>query len=169
MAQQGQVPPGDASDRPPPDQPPPSDHPVKVQVRGWRNWGDHPVVVGITLLAGVFAIFQFFRHSPAPPPGPDDPGPQTCAGIAGRWDWLSTGGVVAFTAEGAMHWYQIPTDRLPTVSGRWECNDARQPLHFTLRWTQTGLVDTLSLSADGQHLTGENLANHFKLSATRAR
>lgn len=145
----------------------PKPAPVQVQVTGWRNWGDHPIVIGFTVLASVFGIAQFFK-----PPAEASPGgpvqEQGCSQVVGRWDWLSTGGVVAFAEDGLMHWYRVSTDPLPTINGTWVCQD-RTPLHLTLKWVETGLVDTLVLSADGQRLAGENMANKFKLSATRAR
>ncbi len=146
--------------------------PVSVRVTGWRNWGDHPFVVGLTLflalLTGVFGVLQFLGRGPDISPTSGGSAVRGCEQIVGRWDWLSTGGVVAFTADGLHHWYRVASDALPSVNGTWTCQD-REPVHFTLSWIETGLVDTLVLSADGQRLVGETLANQFQLSATRSR
>ena len=143
------------------------EEPVKVKVTGWRIWGDHPLIIGVTVLSSLIAIAQVFRSGPERQSAGDG-APPTCERIVGRWDWLSTGGVVAFTADGRMHWYPVPSNPVPPANGTWTCED-RSPPHLTLRWIETGLVDTLVLSADAERLVGENLKNHFPLSATRAR
>lgn len=45
----------------------------------WRNWGDHPIVVIIGLLAAAIAIWGFFWSKPDSPP----PAARTIAGV---WD-----------------------------------------------------------------------------------
>lgn len=148
--------------------------------RGWRNWGDHPIVAVITVLASIAGILGYFKTtgdrrdeasmSLTPNGGVVEApsGAGSCTGFVGRWDWLTTGGVVAIAENGTMVWYRLATDATPTITGSWECRQDRTR-HVTMRWIQTGLVDTLVLSADGSRVSGANLSSGFKLSGTRAR
>ncbi|MGQ0646385.1 MAG: hypothetical protein ACT4P7_02370 [Gemmatimonadaceae bacterium] len=129
----------------------------------WRNWGDHPIVAIVTVLASLLAIAGFFldeSDKPATASG--------CARLVGRWDWLSVGGVVAIAEDRMMHWYRVATDPVPLANGTWECEEDN-PRHIVLRWQVTMFVDTLNLAEDGQRLIGANTQNGIKLSATRAR
>lgn len=144
---------------PPP--PPPASPPAAG--RGfWRNWGDHPVVAAVTVLASLVGIIAFVldRRSNTPEP--------SCVDAVGRWDWLSTGGVVAIAEDRGLHWYRIATDPYPSLNGEWECHES-QPRQFTFRWKESGFVDSLRLSDDGLRFAGANLRHGFKLSGTRAR
>jgi hypothetical protein len=67
-----------------------------------------------------------------------------------------------------MEWYRLAGDALPNINGTWECNPP-DPRHLTFRWIETGLVDTVVLSRDGQRFAGANLKSGFLLSGTRAR
>jgi endonuclease/exonuclease/phosphatase family metal-dependent hydrolase len=93
---------------------------------------------------------------------------RNCAQVVGRWDWLSTGGVVAIAEGGFIRWYRVATDPLPTINGTWECREGARA-HLTFTWIETKLVDTLVLADDGQRLTGANTQTGFRLSGTRAR
>ena len=125
--------------------------------------GDHPVVTVITLLASVVAIVGFFRSC-----GPEPADPVTlepCVEVIGRWDWLATGGTVSIAKGGGLSWYQTANVVTPTVRGTWTCDE--QTGRLVLSW-DTGFVDTLALSDDGERLSGTNNAGD-PISATRAR
>lgn len=150
--------------------------------RAWRNWGDHPAVAILTVLASLTGILTFLNREKkdssetsemsittpnAVAPAPVQPAPDKCANIAGRWDWHTIGGIVAIAETGTMAWFQSPDDRLPVVTGTWECDRSNQR-RITFRWMQTGMVDTMVLSRDGQRFAGANMATGFKLSGTRS-
>ncbi|MBC7895945.1 MAG: hypothetical protein H7066_11075 [Cytophagaceae bacterium] len=134
----------------------------------------------LAVLASVATILQLFRPeakgtdlqlasdlaSSARPPVVE--GTAKCTEAAGRWDWLTTGGVVTVAAGGTLMFHRLATDALPMLNGTWEC-DARDHRRYTFRWIQTGLTDTVRLSENGQLMTGANVMTGFKLSATRAR
>lgn len=151
--------------------------------KAWRNWGDHPLVAILTVLASVAGILGYLnRGSDGPsaagvgaiPPAGNAAAPEPdgrddrCADVAGRWDWLTTGGVVAIAETGTMKWYRLASDAVPTLNGSWECSGTN-PRHLTFRWVETGFVDTVVLSRDGQRFSGANLKSGFLLSGTRAR
>lgn len=148
--------------------------PPSRQSTGWRNWGDHPVIAGITLLASLAGIAGYLRSGPdassrdEPRSGAEERPVRNCAQVVGRWDWLSTGGVVAIAEGGLIHWYRVATDPLPTINGTWECREGKRP-HLTFSWVETKLIDTLVLAEDGERLTGANTQTGFRLSGTRAR
>ncbi|MBM4186729.1 MAG: hypothetical protein FJ206_05385 [Gemmatimonadetes bacterium] len=121
------------------------------------------MVALITVIAGVVGIVAFVmdRRTDAPPA-------PRCVDAVGRWDWLSTGGVVAVAEDRGLHWYRVSADPLPTINGVWEC-DEEDPHRFTFRWRETGYVDTLTLSEDRARFIGANQQTGFKLSGTRAR
>jgi hypothetical protein len=127
------------------------------------------VVAILTVLASVAGILGYLnRGTSAPAPPSDAPAATRCADVAGRWDWLTTGGVVAIAQTGTMKWYRLATDPFPTINGTWECSPAN-PRHLTFRWIETKLVDTVVLSGDGERFSGANLSTGFLLSGTRAR
>jgi hypothetical protein len=140
--------------------PPPA--PAKRGWHRWRNWGDHPVVAVVTVLASILAIVGFVMDRASRSTA------IRCVDMVGRWDWLSTGGVVAIGEDRKMYWYRVATDPVPTINGTWECDDDR-PRQISFAWIQTGFLDTLVLSEDGQRLAGANRQTGFKLSATRSR
>ena len=92
-----------------------------------------------------------------------------CEDVTGRWEWHTTGGVVAIAKGGTIQWYRIATDPMPMINGTWECNPKANPRHFTFHWFQTNFVDTLVVSRDGQQMTGATTQNGFRLSGTRLR
>lgn len=131
----------------------------KPGAHAWRNWGDHPVVTAITVIAGLIAIVSFFR-------GDGTKREVSCDSIVGRWDWISTGGVVAIADNRFMRWYRTASDPAPTINGTWECNDDN-PTHIVFRWTETGLIDTFNVSEDGDRMSGANQQTGFRLTGMR--
>jgi hypothetical protein len=78
------------------------------------------------------------------------------ASIAGCWDWF-TGGTVAAARDGVM--------RYGATSGHWrEVNAADRT--YEISWS-TGFVDTVTIAADGQSLTGQN-AQGVQITAARS-
>ncbi|MDR4497108.1 MAG: tetratricopeptide repeat protein [Candidatus Scalindua sp.] len=73
-----------------------------------------------------------------------------CEAITGRWAWF-TGGNVTLNPDGTV------TSQEFGNLGTWECADTARGA-FTLRWIfgNPPFVDTLTLSADGQSLSGTN-------------
>ncbi len=50
----------------------------------WRNWGDHPFVVILSVITGIIAIVIFVRDKPEP--GSTPPSPPPAPSIVGVWD-----------------------------------------------------------------------------------
>jgi hypothetical protein len=161
--------------------PSPADPPARSKKPGWLNWGDHPVVAVLAVLASVATIIQVVQgmgsketdrqlvadlESSTKAPAVAETA--KCTEAVGRWDWFPVGGVVAIDKKGTMVWYRLATDRVPLVTGTWEC-DLRNPRHYTFRWLQTAQIDTLVLSPDFTRMTGANLASGLRQSGTRAR
>ena len=162
------------------DQPGPADKGGKRRRPGWLNWGDHPVVAVLAVLASLATIVQLFKPeakgadqqliadlaSSAKTPAVKETA--KCTEAAGRWDWFPVGGVVAIDKKGTMVWYRLASDRVPAITGTWDC-DPSKPRHYTFRWLQTLQVDTLVLSPDFQRMSGANLMSGLKQTGTRAR
>ena len=130
---------------------------------GWRNWDDHPAVTLMTVLASVVAIVTFARSC-----GPEDVqfvALDPCLDVVGRWDWLTSGGIVSIAEGGGLTWHQTTDATTPTVVGSWTCD--QDTGRIELRWA-TGSVDDLTLSEDGGRLGGNNQVG-AAISATRAR
>lgn len=161
------------------DQPGPADKAAKPRKPAWLNWGDHPFVAALAVLASVATILQLFKPEAkgadqqlagdlalsARPPVRET---AKCTEAAGRWDWFPVGGVVEIDKRGTTAWYRVASDRRPTVTGTWEC-DTSKPRHYTFRWLQTAQIDTLVLSTDFQRMSGANLMSGLKQTGTRAR
>ncbi len=91
------------------------------------------------LVVGV-SLFSAQRHAHA----------VSCDSIVGDWAWF-TGGNVTLNPDGTI------TSKEFGNLGTWECTDDTRGV-FTLRWVfgTPPFVDTLTLSADGQSLSGKN-------------
>ena len=162
-----------------PDHPGPADKAGKPRKRGWLNWGDHPIVAVLAVLASVATILQLFKPEAkgtdqqllsdlaSSAKAPVVVETAKCTEAAGRWDWFPTGGVVVIARTGTMVWYQRASDRRPAITGTWEC-DLRNPRHYTFRWKETLLVDSMMLSTDFQRIAGANMSSGLRLSGTRA-
>jgi len=74
----------------------------------------------------------------------------SCDAIVGDWAWF-TGGNVTLNPDGTI------TSKEFGSLGTWECTNTTRGV-FTLRWVfgSPPFVDTLTLSADGQSLSGKN-------------
>lgn len=97
------------------------------------------VTVAFVLAVGVF-LSSFQPHAYA----------VSCDAIVGEWAWF-TGGNVTLTPDGTI------TSKEVGKVGTWECTNTTRGV-FTLRWVfgTPPFVDTLTLSADGQSLSGKN-------------
>lgn len=70
-----------------------------------------------------------------------------CQSVTGDWDWF-TGGVVTFASRNGVLYNG-------TQLGTWTCTDPARNT-FTIRWTPTGYVDTITIS--GNRASGKNNA-----------
>ncbi len=119
------------------------------------------------------------QTAPAAPPGagvqntpvimvtntPSAPGKTTgCEKALGNWDWF-IGGVVTFEKDGHLAWRKNATDLIPTATGSWNCVNLKNQ-EMTLYWNPTGMVDTVSLSADGKSIEGTNYTG-IKITGTK--
>ena len=109
-----------------------------------------------SIRAGVFAGLARARLAGLPPKRAA-PDADVCSLPVGRWKTsgnnIPVEGEVAIQADRTVAWWKGPGDRLPAVSGTWSCDPAARRFVFT--WGH-GSVDTLTLSADGRTLQGEN-------------
>ncbi len=140
----------------------------EVSVVGWRNWGDHPLVVALTVVASigglVFGYVSWRGGGAAPALGEEELDP--CVDVIGRWDWLTTGGIVSVVEGGTLTFHVNDATPIPTFRGTWTCSD--ETGEIVMRW-ETGLSDELTLSDDGDRLSGTNQQNGVVISAVRAR
>lgn len=117
----------------------------------------------VLILVGLVLWHQFGQTSAGTPTASSATGavaPQPAAlnvaSMAGCWDWF-TGGTVAAGKDGGM--------KYGGTSGRWrEVNAADRT--YEISWS-TGFVDTVTIAADGQSLTGEN-AQGVQITAARS-
>ncbi len=125
-----------------------------------RTWNDHPVVTVITVLASLVAIIGFVRScaQERAAAAAFDP----CVAVVGRWDWLTTGGIVSIAEGGNLMWHMTDDTPAPSVLGRWSCDRSGK---IELRWNNN-FVETLEMSADGKRMTGANQQG-VVISATR--
>jgi hypothetical protein len=136
----------------------------RVTIVGWRNWGDHPVFVIFTVVAAVTGLILAFlalddNDSHA---GVSDP----CVDVIGRWDWLTTGGIVTVAEGGRLTFHPNDLTPVPMYTGNWQCAAASGEI--AMSWS-TNLSDRLTLSEDGSRLSGTNDQTGDVISATRAR
>lgn len=134
----------------------------KVSIVGWRNWGDHPFVVVFSVLATVTGLILASMALRDGDPSVSDP----CVEVIGRWDWLTTGGIVAVAEGGRLTFHLNDLTPVPTLTGHWQCAPASGEIAMT--WN-TGFSDRLRLSEDGDRLTGTNDQTGTVISAVRAR
>jgi hypothetical protein len=127
----------------------------------WRNWGDHPIAVALSVigaLAGVAGAFFAWDQSRAARSAPAQSGwvaeadDSACEEVIGEWRQLQVGGVIRVAAGGELHWHS--DDDAVQVGGSWACQEpASRTVLF--RW-DNGMQDTLVLSNDAATLTGMN-------------
>ncbi len=134
----------------------------RVSIVGWRNWGDHPVVVLFTAAATVTGLVLAALALRDGGPAVGDP----CTAVVGRWDWLTTGGIVTVAEGGRLTFHPNDLTNLPTFTGAWQCESGSGDI--TMAWN-TGFSDRLQLSDDGNRLSGTNDQTGTTISAVRAR
>ena len=100
------------------------------------------------------------RASGAAPASAQASGSDSCQKIAGNWKWF-TGGIVIIHADNKVGWKATP-NATSAIPGTWQCD---QKGAYTLSWSN-GFVDSLTLSGDGNSLSGAN-AQGVKVTATR--
>ena len=134
----------------------------RVTVVGWRNWGDHPLFVVFTIVATVSGLILAFRSLRDNDASVSDP----CVEVVGRWDWLTTGGIVTVAEGGRLTFHANDLTPVPIYTGNWECESGSGKI--ATRWN-TGFSDQLRLSKDGNRLSGTNDQTGTAVSAVRAR
>lgn len=132
----------------------------------WRDFQHHPLVALFAFLASIVTVLGFAlslrTNNELQTPVPVDP----CVDIVGRWDWLTTGGVVSVAEGGLLSWHPTIANPIPAVTGSWRCDSNSGVIN--LSWN-TGLSDTMRLLEDRNRLSGHNDQNGTIISATRAR
>ncbi|MGA8259028.1 MAG: tetratricopeptide repeat protein [Arenicellales bacterium] len=95
-------------------------------------------------------------------PGESEPAAAgVCDGVLGKWDWFN-GGTVTFS-EDKRAAFDPGSTGLPHGHGTWTC-DAASGI-YSITWAP-GFVDTFTLSADGNTLSGRNTTG-IQISGTR--
>ncbi|MCB1671782.1 MAG: hypothetical protein R3F41_12855 [Gammaproteobacteria bacterium] len=135
-----------------------------VSIVGWRNWGDHPLVVLFTALMSVVGLGLGFLSLQQSETNDSVRSINPCIDVVGRWDWLTTGGTVTIAEGGGLSWFPVAVNPVPAVVGIWSCSQETGELE--LRWS-TGLSDLMHLSVDGMRLSGTNQQNQSVISAAR--
>ncbi len=125
-----------------------------------RTWKDHPIVTLISVAASLVAIIGFVRScaQERTEAAALDP----CIAVIGRWDWLTTGGVVSVAEGGGLMWHMTEDAPAPSVLGQWSCDRSGA---IELRWNNN-FTETLEMSEDGKRITGKNQQG-VVISATR--
>ena len=115
-----------------------------------RTWNDHPIVTLITVVASLVAIIGFVRSCAQERAvvAAFDPRVE----VIGRWNWLTTGGVVSAAEGGGLMWHITEDAPAPSVLGQWSCDKSGK---IELRWNNN-FVETLEMSEDGERMTGAN-------------